>query len=63
LESGAVLKDVCDVFLSASGVLNDWKWPTIPGLHTFKGKLLHSAAWDESYDYSVTENSSNKING
>ena len=33
--------------------MNDWKWPSIPGLHTFKGKLLHSAKWDEAYDYSV----------
>ena len=45
--------DSCDVLLSASGVLNSWKWPSIPGLHTFKGKLLHSAKWDEEYDYSV----------
>ena len=22
----------------------------IPGLHDFKGKLVHSAAWDESLD-------------
>lgn len=57
LKTGNVFEDVCDVFLSASGVLNDWKWPDIPGLHTFKGKLLHSAAWDEDYDYKVRSNS------
>ena len=28
-----------------------WKWPDIPGLDSFKGKLLHSARWDNSYDY------------
>jgi cation diffusion facilitator CzcD-associated flavoprotein CzcO len=22
-----------------------WKWPAIPGLHDFKGKLVHSANW------------------
>lgn len=52
--TGEVFEDTCDVFLSASGVLNNWKWPSIPGLHKFKGKLLHSANWDESYDYSVS---------
>lgn len=33
--------------------MNNWKWPAVPGLHTFKGKLLHSANWDETYDYKV----------
>lgn len=27
-----------------------WKWPNIPGLDTFEGKLMHSAAWDGEYD-------------
>jgi len=27
-------------------------WPQIPGLKDFKGKLVHSASWDHSYDYS-----------
>lgn len=31
---------------------SQWKWPDIPGLHDFKGHLVHSAAWDHSYDYS-----------
>jgi len=52
--SNKVFQDSCDVFISASGALNDWKWPDIPGLHSFKGKLLHSANWDESYDYSAS---------
>jgi cation diffusion facilitator CzcD-associated flavoprotein CzcO len=30
--------------------LNEWKWPDIPGLHAFKGKLSHSASYDRSYD-------------
>jgi cation diffusion facilitator CzcD-associated flavoprotein CzcO len=45
--------DKCDLLIQATGVLNDWKWPKIPGLHDFKGKLMHSATWDESYDYKV----------
>lgn len=31
---------------------SQWKWPDIPGLHDFKGQIVHSAAWDHSYDYS-----------
>ncbi|RFU28543.1 hypothetical protein B7463_g7793, partial [Scytalidium lignicola] len=29
-----------------------WKWPDIEGLHSFKGKLVHSANWDHDFDYS-----------
>lgn len=29
---------------------SEWKWPNIPGLDTFEGKLMHSAAWDGQYD-------------
>jgi cation diffusion facilitator CzcD-associated flavoprotein CzcO len=39
--------------ISATGSLNNWQWPSIPGLHDFKGKLMHSASWDEDYDYTV----------
>lgn len=53
LASGTVHPDQCDVLISATGALNNWKWPNIPGLHDFKGKLMHSACWDESYDYTV----------
>jgi len=35
---------------TGSGVLNSWKYPNIPGLDTFKGKLMHSARWDASFD-------------
>jgi hypothetical protein len=27
-----------------------WQWPTISGLHSFQGTLLHSAAWSPSTD-------------
>jgi Flavin-binding monooxygenase-like len=29
---------------------SNWRWPDIPGLRTFKGTLLHSAAWNTSTD-------------
>ena len=54
LESGTIYKDQADILISATGSLNNWKWPDIPGLHDFKGKLMHSARWDESYDYTVS---------
>jgi cation diffusion facilitator CzcD-associated flavoprotein CzcO len=40
-----------NVVLNASGLLNNWKWPVIPGLDSFKGHLTHSARFDEGYDY------------
>ncbi|KAI9840562.1 MAG: hypothetical protein M1837_001542 [Sclerophora amabilis] len=49
--SGEVFDDSADVLISAIGILNKWKWPNIPGLHDFKGPLVHSAAWDHSFDY------------
>ncbi|KAL2814982.1 flavin-binding monooxygenase [Aspergillus granulosus] len=48
--TGSVFEDSADVFVTGTGLLNEWRWPDIPGLKTFQGKLLHSAAWDESYD-------------
>ncbi|KIX92467.1 uncharacterized protein Z520_11787 [Fonsecaea multimorphosa CBS 102226] len=44
--------EFADVLVSAQGFLSQWKWPDIPGLQTFKGHKVHSAAWDHSYDYS-----------
>ncbi|CBF87325.1 hypothetical protein AN9282.2 [Aspergillus nidulans FGSC A4] len=46
---GRTFEDSADVLITGTGLLNEWKWPAIPGLHSFNGKLLHSAAWDESY--------------
>ncbi|KAJ5772464.1 hypothetical protein N7520_002993 [Penicillium odoratum] len=48
---GAVFQDDVDVFINAGGVLNNWKWPNIEGIHNFKGKLIHSARWDADYDF------------
>ncbi|KAI4721988.1 cyclohexanone monooxygenase [Aureobasidium sp. EXF-10727] len=39
-----------DFLVSAVGQLNVPKWPDIPGIKDFKGKLIHSARWDWSYD-------------
>ncbi|KAF7323243.1 hypothetical protein HMN09_00105100 [Mycena chlorophos] len=50
---GKVFEDDCDVFLNGGGVLNNWKWPSIDGLHSFKGTLCHTARWPK--DLSVTD--------
>jgi cation diffusion facilitator CzcD-associated flavoprotein CzcO len=38
-----------DILLHATGVLNNFKWPAIKGIETFKGKLIHTARWPEEY--------------
>ena len=48
LSTGEVKSDEAEFFINAGGVLNNWKWPDIPGLHSFEGKLMHSAAYDEN---------------
>ncbi|KAI6082644.1 putative monooxygenase [Hypoxylon rubiginosum] len=40
-----------EILISATGSLNNWKWPEIEGLHDFQGKLVHSANWDDKWDY------------
>jgi cation diffusion facilitator CzcD-associated flavoprotein CzcO len=45
-------EDCCDILINACGYLNNWKWPQVPGLYDFKGKLLHSANWDEGFQLS-----------
>ncbi|KAK1450664.1 monooxygenase [Colletotrichum cuscutae] len=51
LEDGVEFEDHCEFLLNASGILNNWKWPDIPGLHDFSGSLLHSADWDDKFDW------------
>ncbi|KAJ6151208.1 hypothetical protein N7470_007802 [Penicillium chermesinum] len=50
-DAGTSHQDECNVLIQATGSLNNWRWPSIPGLHDFKGKLMHSAAWETDYDY------------
>ena len=40
----------CHLLLHGTGILNNWKWPEIPGLHDkFKGKVIHTARWPHEY--------------
>jgi len=41
--------DECDVLVSARGFLSKWKWPSIEGLQSFKGQMMHSADWQDEY--------------
>lgn len=45
-----VFQDEAEFYINAGGVLNNWKWPDIPGLKEFKGKMMHSAQYDEGFD-------------
>lgn len=45
--------DQADALVTAVGILNQWTWPSIPGLKNFRGKLMHSAAWDENFQAKV----------
>jgi cation diffusion facilitator CzcD-associated flavoprotein CzcO len=48
--SDGEFNDSCDVLINACGLLNNWKWPSIPGLDKFKGEKFHSARWPENID-------------
>lgn len=36
--------------VTATGILDRWVWPDIPGLSDFKGKIVHTANWDDSIE-------------
>lgn len=50
-QTGERWEDWCHVLINGSGILNNWKWPDIEGLHDFKGDLMHSAQWDHKVDF------------
>jgi cation diffusion facilitator CzcD-associated flavoprotein CzcO len=49
-QTGETTEHKCDIFINASGILNNWKWPDLEGLDDFSGKLLHSANFDRTFD-------------
>jgi cation diffusion facilitator CzcD-associated flavoprotein CzcO len=50
LETGATIQDWCHFLISATGVLNAWKWPDVPGIDKFEGKIFHTANYDRDLD-------------
>ncbi|KLO89403.1 monooxygenase [Fusarium fujikuroi] len=51
-QSREITHEEADLVINATGFLSKWTWPRIPGLERFKGKLVHTAAWDTSLDWS-----------
>jgi len=49
-EIGRSYTIISDFLVSAVGQLNVPKYPDIPGLDSFAGKVMHSARWDWDYD-------------
>ncbi|KAL2823959.1 hypothetical protein BJY01DRAFT_256552 [Aspergillus pseudoustus] len=41
-----------NILISGVGQLNLPRWPDLPGIDDFKGKSMHSARWDWTYDWS-----------
>lgn len=39
----------CDLLLYATGILNNYKWPAIKGINSFKGRIVHTATWPTDY--------------
>ncbi|KAF5010123.1 hypothetical protein FDECE_3709 [Fusarium decemcellulare] len=50
LETGKSFVDSAEVFINSGGVLNNWAWPSIEGLDSFRGILVHTANWDHELD-------------
>lgn len=46
-DSGEIFEETVDVVVAARGQLNEVSWPDVPGLGKYRGKLLHSAEWEE----------------
>ncbi|KAL1888473.1 hypothetical protein Sste5346_009517 [Sporothrix stenoceras] len=44
-------KDWSHVLINGTGILNNWVWPDIEGLHDFEGPIMHSAHWDHSVSF------------
>jgi hypothetical protein len=40
-----------------------YKYPKIPGIEDFGGKLMHSAAWDGNYDLNGKTDGYNRRDG
>ncbi|KAL3458372.1 FAD/NAD(P)-binding domain-containing protein [Aspergillus heterothallicus] len=51
LGQGRVFEDRGEFLLNATGILNNWKWPDVPGLGDFAGERVHSAAWPDDFKY------------
>ncbi|KAJ2900297.1 uncharacterized protein MKZ38_002515 [Zalerion maritima] len=51
LKTGEEFVDEANFVVDASGILNKWKWPDVPGREDFKGRIFHSADWPQDLEY------------
>jgi cation diffusion facilitator CzcD-associated flavoprotein CzcO len=42
-------EEECDLLLYATGLLNNYKWPGIIGINSFKGRIVRTATWPKDY--------------
>ncbi|OOQ89761.1 putative flavin-binding monooxygenase [Penicillium brasilianum] len=49
-QQGSLKETIADVLINGAGILNRWRWPDIPSLHSFRGHLVHSADWKTDLD-------------
>ncbi|KAL1964459.1 hypothetical protein VTN77DRAFT_6885 [Rasamsonia byssochlamydoides] len=40
----------CEILINAGGILNNPQYPRLKNLNCFRGKLVHTAAWDSQID-------------
>ena len=52
-QTGESFEDDADVLISARGNLNEIVWPKIPGLDSFEGEVMHSAAWNQKLVHAI----------
>lgn len=45
-----VIHDFAEVLIKATGFVNDWRWPNVPGREDYQGTMLHTANWDDNFD-------------
>ncbi|PYI11461.1 putative flavo protein [Aspergillus sclerotiicarbonarius CBS 121057] len=50
-QNGIIKEDEAEILVSASGCLAKPRVPNIQGMSDFKGKLSHTADWDDTYDW------------
>ncbi|KAH7067984.1 hypothetical protein BKA63DRAFT_423015 [Paraphoma chrysanthemicola] len=46
-----IFEDECDLLLGAVGILDRWEYPKIPGLNSFKGRVIHTADREKWSEY------------
>src|SRR5579862_975440 len=51
VQSKTTREDEADFLFNCMGQFNHWKWPDISDRERYEGTIMHSAQWDETYDF------------